>query len=154
MLLKVILTKRLPNHSGFPRRLHARSSREPGCCCSQRLKKGINKMQDNSKEFDLQVRSMLEDAEVKAPRRAWKSISRSLDASSYSYSWGWMKWAGAGLAAAAVVAARSFRRSEQFKDACSSFRLSRRICRKVRCSLFRKVIDRLSGCCRNAGGTI
>lgn len=65
-------------------------------------------MQDNSKEFDLQVRSMLEDAEVKAPRRAWKSISRSLDASSYSYSWGWMKWAGAGLAAAAVVAAGIF----------------------------------------------
>ncbi|MCR4860756.1 MAG: outer membrane beta-barrel protein [Bacteroidales bacterium] len=68
-------------------------------------------MQDkHSKDFDLQLRSMLEDAEVRAPRRVWKGISARLDAANAPAAnpWGWMKWAGMSLAAAAAIAAGVF----------------------------------------------
>jgi len=68
-------------------------------------------MQDNhSRDFDAQLRSMLEDAEVKAPRRVWKGISARLDADAAPVAspWGWMKWAGMSLAAAAAIAAGLF----------------------------------------------
>lgn len=69
-------------------------------------------MQDkHSNEFDLQVRSMLADAGIKAPRRVWKAVSSRLDAAqaaSAAPAWGWMKWAGMALAAAAVAATLFF----------------------------------------------
>lgn len=68
-------------------------------------------MQDeNSKNFDLQLRSMLTDAEVKPSRRVWKGVSARLDAGSVPAAspWAWMKWAGLSLAAAAAVAAGVF----------------------------------------------
>ena len=68
-------------------------------------------MQDNhSKDFDLQLRSMLEDAAVKPSRRVWKGISARLDPapSPAAGAWGWMKWAGVSLAAAAALAAGIF----------------------------------------------
>ena len=65
---------------------------------------------DHSRDFDLQLRSMLEDATVKPSRRVWKGVSSRLDADSVPAAspWGWMKWAGMSLAAAAVVAAALF----------------------------------------------
>ena len=55
-------------------------------------------------EFDLQVRSMMEDAEVKPSRRVWKAVSSRLDTDgSQASPWMWMRWAGAGLAALAAV---------------------------------------------------
>ena len=68
-------------------------------------------MQDNrSNEFDLQLRSMLADAEVKPSRRVWKGVSARLDAGSAPAAspWAWMRWAGLSLAAAAAVAAGVF----------------------------------------------
>ena len=69
-------------------------------------------MQDkHSEDFDLQVRSMLADAGIKAPRRVWKAVSSRLDAAeaaSATPTWGWMKWAGMAFAAAAVAAALFF----------------------------------------------
>lgn len=68
-------------------------------------------MQDKqSNEFDLQVRSMLEDAGVRPPRRVWRGISARLDdaAAAAAGSWSWMKWAGMGLAAACLAAAVFF----------------------------------------------
>ena len=61
-------------------------------------------------DFDAQMRSMLADAEVKAPRRVWKGVSARLDADAAPVAapWGWMKWAGLSLAAAAAVAAGLF----------------------------------------------
>ncbi len=61
-------------------------------------------------DFDAQMRSMLADAEVKAPRRVWKGVSARLeaDAAPVVRPWGWMKWAGVSLAAAAAVAAGLF----------------------------------------------
>ncbi len=61
-------------------------------------------------DFDAQMRSMLADAEVKAPRRVWKGVSARLDADAAPAvtPWGWMKWAGLSLAAAAAVAAGLF----------------------------------------------
>ena len=64
-------------------------------------------MQDkHSNDFDLQLRSILSDAEVKPSRRVWKAVSARLDAASApaAQPWGWMKWAGMAFAAAAVVA--------------------------------------------------
>ena len=53
---------------------------------------------------DEQLRNLLADAEVKAPRRVWRNISSRLDeAAPVSSPYGWMKWAGAALAVAAVV---------------------------------------------------
>ena len=68
-------------------------------------------MQDNhSNDFDLRMRSILADAEVKPSRRVWKAVSARLDAGSAPAAspWGWMKWAGLSLAAAAAVAAGVF----------------------------------------------
>lgn len=63
-------------------------------------------MQDKYNDFDLQIRSMLEDAEVKPSRRAWRGISSRLDAAAATgtaaYA-AWAKWAGAALACAAVA---------------------------------------------------
>lgn len=64
-------------------------------------------MQDNYQDFDLRLRSMLEDAEVRPPRGTWKGISRRLDAAvvpeSPATRSGIMRWAGAALALAAVA---------------------------------------------------
>lgn len=38
-------------------------------------------MQDNNKEFDLAVRSLLSDSEERAPRGVWKAVRRELEAS-------------------------------------------------------------------------
>ena len=63
-------------------------------------------------DFDLRMRSLLEDAEVKPSRRVWKAVSARLDAAGApavpATAWGWMKWAGAGLAFAAVLATGIF----------------------------------------------
>lgn len=64
-------------------------------------------------EFDLQMRSLLEDAEAKPSRRVWKAVSARLDEAdaakaASAASWGWMKWAGASLAFAAMLAAGFF----------------------------------------------
>ena len=57
-------------------------------------------------DFDLRVRSMLEDAAEIPPRRVWKGVSARLDAATAPAAnpWGWMKWAGLTLAAAAAIA--------------------------------------------------
>ena len=65
-------------------------------------------MQDTEFEkFDLEMRSMLADAEVKPSRRVWKGVSARLDAdvAPVANPWGWMKWAGVSLAAVAVAVA-------------------------------------------------
>ena len=56
-------------------------------------------------DFDLQIRSMLEDAEVKPSRRVWKAVSSRIGAGSRpaAASWGWMGWAGACAAFAAIA---------------------------------------------------
>ena len=64
-------------------------------------------MQDNRfDDFDLQVRSIFEDAAETPPRRVWKGVSARLDtaAASAAHPWAWMKWAGVALAAAAAIA--------------------------------------------------
>ncbi len=65
-------------------------------------------MQDINKDFDLLVRSMLEDAEVRPPRGAWRKISARLGALDSSAHTHWnpapvFKWAGVALACAAVA---------------------------------------------------
>lgn len=68
--------------------------------------------EDNFNEFDQLLRSSLEDAEVKAPRGAWKAISARLDEAAAPATapapFGWWRWAGASLAMAAVAAALIF----------------------------------------------
>lgn len=62
-------------------------------------------------ELDQLFRSALQDAEVKAPRSAWKAVSARLDekaAAAAASTFGWMKWAGASLALAAALAAGLF----------------------------------------------
>ena len=56
-------------------------------------------------DFDLQIRSMLEDAEVKPSRRVWKAVSSRIATGSKPSvaSWGWMRWAGACAAFAALA---------------------------------------------------
>ena len=48
-------------------------------------------------DFDAQLRSMLADAEVKAPRRVWKGVSARLDADAAPVArpWGWVSILGA-----------------------------------------------------------
>ncbi|MBR4826342.1 MAG: PorT family protein [Bacteroidales bacterium] len=58
-------------------------------------------MQDNWQEFDRTVRSALQDAEVKAPRRVWRAVSGRLDSARSAAAWWW--WAVPAFAAAAVV---------------------------------------------------
>ena len=68
-------------------------------------------MQDKQpNDFDLQLRSILEDAEVRPSRRVWRAVSARLDADAGAAAspWGWMKWAGMSLAAAAAIAAGVF----------------------------------------------
>lgn len=66
-------------------------------------------MQDNNRDFDLQLRSILEDAEVRPPKDAWKAISTRLDAADAAVSRSRgpvstaFSWAGAALAFAAVA---------------------------------------------------
>ena len=60
-------------------------------------------------DFDRQVRSLLEDAEVKAPGRVWRSVAGRLDAAGAApAAGGWWRWAGAGLAFAAALVAGVF----------------------------------------------
>lgn len=64
-------------------------------------------MQDNRfDDFDLRVRSILEDAAETPPRRVWKGVSARLDAGTApaAHPWAWVKWAGLSLAAAAAIA--------------------------------------------------
>lgn len=66
-------------------------------------------MQDNDRNFDLQLRSMLEEAEIRPRRGVWKNISSRLDASaavtsgSRAFSPGVLRWAGAAFACAAAA---------------------------------------------------
>ena len=57
----------------------------------------------NTEDFDLQIRSMLEDAEVKPSRRVWKAVSSRLQAERGTFFPVWARWAGAGLAACAAA---------------------------------------------------
>lgn len=61
-----------------------------------------NEIQD----FDLQIRSMLEDASVKAPKGVWKAVSARLGTKKAIA--GWMVPAGIGLAFAASLSAALF----------------------------------------------
>ena len=58
-------------------------------------------MQDNWQDFDRQVRSMLQDAEAKAPRRVWRAVSERLEPATPAVAW-W-KWAVPAFAAAALA---------------------------------------------------
>ncbi len=60
-------------------------------------------MQDENKDFDLLVRSMLEDAGARPPRGAWKAISSRLDGARQAHAAVWARWAGASLALAAAL---------------------------------------------------
>lgn len=55
---------------------------------------------------DDRIKSILNDVEVKAPRRVWRNVAAQLDAASGVASSGhdWMRWAGAAVAFAAIVA--------------------------------------------------
>lgn len=57
-------------------------------------------------DFDLQMKALLEDAEIKPSPRVWKAVSARLDQATQP--WAWMKWAGVSLAAAAAIAAGVF----------------------------------------------
>ena len=57
-------------------------------------------MQDNWQEFDRQIKSVMQDAEVKAPRRVWRAVSARLGAAGAA----WWMWAVPAFAAAALVA--------------------------------------------------
>ncbi len=59
-------------------------------------------MQDNWQEFDRQMKSVLQDAGEKAPRRVWRAVSARLDSAAAAALW-W-RWAVPALVAAAVVA--------------------------------------------------
>lgn len=61
-------------------------------------------MHDNWDESDLMMRSMLEDAEVKAPRGVWRAVSKRLDGSAAPALGAWVAW-GSAFAAAAIAAA-------------------------------------------------
>ena len=63
-------------------------------------------MQDNWQEFDRQIQSVLQDAEVKAPRRVWRAVSARLRSAEAAAAW-W-KWAVPAFAAAALVAGLFF----------------------------------------------
>lgn len=57
---------------------------------------------------DDKIRSMLESAEVSAPRRVWRNVAEQLDAAAapsvYASGREWMKWGGRAVAFAALVA--------------------------------------------------
>lgn len=68
--------------------------------------------EENMNEFDQLFRSALQDAEIKAPRGAWRAVSARLDEGAASAaapaSPAWWRWAGVSLAMAAVLAAGLF----------------------------------------------
>lgn len=59
--------------------------------------------ENDIQDFDLKVRSLLENAEVKAPSGAWKAVSARLGSSTSAYPY-W-RWAAGGLAFAAILSA-------------------------------------------------
>lgn len=67
-------------------------------------------LEDHSYDFDRQVKSLLESAEVKAPKRVWRGVAGRLDAAeaASAAAAGWWRWAGAGLAFAAALVAGVF----------------------------------------------
>ena len=65
-------------------------------------------MQEENKEFDLLVRSMLENAEARPSRGVWKAISSRLDARPQAQPVVWARWAAASLALAAALGAALF----------------------------------------------
>ncbi len=58
-------------------------------------------MQDNWQDFDRQIKSVMHDAEEKAPRRVWRAVSARLDSAAAAAAW-W-KWAVPAFAAAALA---------------------------------------------------
>lgn len=73
-------------------------------------------MQDENKDFDLLIRSMLEDAEERPSRGVWKAISLRLDESAPGHretAVSWLKWAGVSLAFAAALALGLFFRGTE-----------------------------------------
>lgn len=68
-------------------------------------------MQNEYDNFDLEIKSLLEDAEAKPSRHVWKGVSSRLDAASEAEHAGvpvWFRWAGASLAVAAALGAGLF----------------------------------------------
>ena len=63
-------------------------------------------MQDNWQDFDRHIRSVMQDAEEKAPRRVWRAVSSRLD--SVAAAAAWWRWAMPAFAAAALVAGLFF----------------------------------------------
>ncbi|MBO6169214.1 MAG: PorT family protein [Bacteroidales bacterium] len=63
-------------------------------------------MQDNWQDFDRQIKSVMQDAEEKVPRRVWRAVSARLDSAAAAAAW-W-KWAVPAFAAAALVAGLFF----------------------------------------------
>ena len=63
-------------------------------------------MQDNWQDFDRHIRSVMQDAEEKAPRRVWRAVSSRLD--SVAAAAAWWRWALPAFAAAALVAGLFF----------------------------------------------
>lgn len=61
-------------------------------------------MNDSHENFDLRMREMMEGAEIKAPRSAWRAVSSSLDAAQAATTAMWWRWPAMALAAAAVAA--------------------------------------------------
>lgn len=68
-------------------------------------------MQNEYDNFDLEIKSLLEEAEARPSRRVWKGVSSKLDAASAAAHAGvpvWFRWAGASLAVAAALGAGLF----------------------------------------------
>ena len=63
-------------------------------------------MQDNWQDFDRHIRSVMQDAEEKAPRRVWRAVSSRLD--SVAAAAAWWRWTVPAFAAAALVAGLFF----------------------------------------------
>ena len=63
-------------------------------------------MQDNWQDFDRHLKSVMQNAEEKAPRRVWRAVSSRLDSAAAAAAW-W-KWALPAFAAAALVAGLFF----------------------------------------------
>ena len=59
---------------------------------------------EDDKNFDLEIKAMLEDAEEKVPSRVWSAVSGRIG-SSASKTPVWWKWAGTGMAAVCAVLA-------------------------------------------------
>ena len=63
-------------------------------------------MQDNWQDFDRHIKSVMQDAEERAPRRVWRAVSSRLD--SVAAAAAWWRWAVPAFAAAALVAGLFF----------------------------------------------